>query len=167
MPIEIHEPWQTNYLIISCAMEWAFIRRIRAFVGEFIDASVKTDTLHRRISMVANELLENAVKYSIDPEVHLELHLTEPYKDDNWVKLEVINKGKESHIKRLKSTIEEIKQGNPVEAYLKRMKAVFEQKISEEESQLGLARIRCEGRADIDLKVLEENKVSIVTYLPY
>jgi hypothetical protein len=76
----------------------------------------------------------------------------------NQVKAEVSNTASDENIAELRKTFEDISRYSPQEAYLKRLERAATR--TDEKSQVGLARVRFEGRADLRLNV-EGSEVSM------
>ena len=107
------------------------------------------------LGMVAQELLENAVKYGAYAErggaVELEVRVSPEY-----VTVEVKNPVGEddAHLREFDRTIQWIRGfQDPFEAYVERMKIVSAQPYHHGKSGLGLARIAYEGRCIVDFYV--------------
>ena len=158
--------WKSNYLKLSLNINWDALRMIRGFVDFFIDSSVVNDHLNKRVAMVSHELLENAIKYSISHEVHLEVFLSHKENNDEVIKVLVKNQAKTDKLPELKKTLKEIKHGDPIEMYMDKMRNIIKS-TNDSSHHLGLARIRCEGRANIKEEYHDNNWVSISAFLQY
>ena len=107
------------------------------------------------LSMVAQELLENAVKYGVfvrRPTASSSRLRVAP--ED--VTVEVANRVglDEAHLRRFDQTVQWIRGfQDPFEAYVERMKVVSAQPYAHGQSGLGLTRIAYEGRCIIDFWV--------------
>ena len=160
-------PSNNYYFKILFAPRWEFIRLIRSFIENFIHSLIKDLDLGKRVSTSTNELIENAVKYSLSDEIFFEIDLNYHYNNRKCVHLKISNTGEAKTIQELKDIMNEIDTDNPQEAYLMRMQKVFERDITDTRSQLGLARIKCEGHADLKYIIEEQNKVSMMAYFYY
>lgn len=106
------------------------------------------------LSMVAQELLENAVKYGAfagADRIRLEVRV-----GPSDVTVEVTNRVglDQAHLRRFDQTVQWIRGfQDPFEAYVERMKAVSAQPYAHGQSGLGLTRIAYEGRCLIDFWV--------------
>ncbi len=115
-----------------------------------------------QLAMVAQELLENAVKYGTfesGERIHLGVRAGE---EDVTVEVKSRVGVDEAHLHRFDRTIQWIRGfQDPFEAYVERMKLVSAQPYANGESGLGLARIAYEGRSIIDFYVDEENVLAV------
>jgi hypothetical protein len=115
-----------------------------------------------QLSMVAQELLENAVKYGkfeAREEVALELRVSSEY-----VTLEVKNPlgVDNAHLREFDRAIQWIRSySDPFEAYVERMKLVSGQPYGHGKSGLGLTRIAYEGRCILDFYVDDTNTLAV------
>jgi len=115
-----------------------------------------------QLAMVAQELLENAVKYgsfSDGERIFLGVHAAE---EDVVVEVKSRVGVDEAHLRRFDRTIQWIRGfQDPFEAYVERMKIVSAQPYSHGESGLGLTRIAYEGRSIIDFYVDEHDVLAV------
>jgi histidine kinase-like protein len=117
------------------------------------DAGLGDDEAYA-LSMVAQELLENAVKYGAfagPDRIRLEIHVA-----SGDVTVEVANRVglDDAHLRRFDRTVQWIRGfQDPFEAYVERMKVVSAQPYAHGQSGLGLTRIAYEGRCLIDFWV--------------
>lgn len=115
-----------------------------------------------QLAMVAQELLENAVKYgAFERGERISLNVRAAVED---VVVEVKSRVgvDEAHLRRFDRTIQWIRGfQDPFEAYVERMKIVSAQPYSRGESGLGLTRIAYEGRSVIDFYVDEDNVLAV------
>src|SRR5512134_1217405 len=104
-----------------------------------------------QLAMVAQELLENAVKYgAFRPGERIELELR-VVPEDAIVEVKSRVGVDDAHLRRFDQMIQWIRGfQDPFEAYVERMKVVSAQPYSNSESGLGLTRIAYEGRCMID-----------------
>jgi len=115
-----------------------------------------------QLAMVAQELLENAVKYgafSDDERIALGVQAT---RDDVTVEVKSRVGVDDAHLRRFDQMIQWIRGfQDPFEAYVERMKIVSARPYSHGESGLGMTRIAYEGRSVIDFYVDEENVLAV------
>jgi hypothetical protein len=115
-----------------------------------------------QLAMVAQELLENAVKYGASgPGDEIELGLRVASED---VTVEVKSRlgVDDAHLRRFDQTIQWIRGfQDPFEAYVERLKHVAVQPYAPGESGLGLTRIAYEGRCAIDFYVDEREVLAV------
>ena len=115
-----------------------------------------------QLAMVAQELLENAVKYGSfrgGERVALELRVL---RDEVTVEVKSRVGVDDAHLRRFDQTIQWIRGfQDPFEAYVEHMKIVSAQPYSNGESGLGLTRIAYEGRCVLDFYVSDENILAV------
>ena len=145
-------PDQRGYVDLSFGPRWAYVSCVRSFIANFCAISMADKA---NISLAASELVENAVKYGSSEDTRIKVEVTD---DRRFMTLTVENKATKDQIEVLKAEYAKVIEGDPLEAYLKKMK---EAALSKEKSQLGLARIRYETGADIGLEIKDDNIVSV------
>jgi hypothetical protein len=120
------------------------------------------DDTSYQLSMVAQELLENAVKYgAFRPGERISLEVRAG-RDD--VTLEVKSRVgvDDANLRRFDRMVQWIRgYQDPFEAYVERMKTVSAQPYSNGESGLGLTRIAYEGRCMIDFYLDDESTLAV------
>lgn len=115
-----------------------------------------------QIAMVAQELLENAVKYGAFGKGERILLGVRAAEEDVIVEVKNRVGVDDAHLSRFDRTIQWIRGfQDPFEAYVERMKLVSAQPYSHGESGLGLTRIAYEGRSIIDFYVDDENVLAV------
>ena len=115
------------------------------------------------LSMTAQELLENAIKYGgfSNPSQRVELLIT---MDDRVVTIEVKAPAHRDPVKlrKLDESIQWIRgYQSPFEAYVEKLKQVSAQPYAPGESGLGLARIAYEGQCVLDFYVDETDVLAM------
>jgi hypothetical protein len=115
-----------------------------------------------QIAMVAQELLENAVKYGAFANGERILLGVRAAEEDVVVEVKSRVGVDDAHLRRFDRTIQWIRGfQDPFEAYVERMKIVSAQPYSHGESGLGLTRIAYEGRSIIDFYVDEHDVLAV------
>ncbi|MEB3284343.1 MAG: hypothetical protein VKN33_03540 [Candidatus Sericytochromatia bacterium] len=129
---------------------WSYVSSTRIMVASFCNVQLANEEIADKVAMSAQELLENAVKYSASPDdnVTLEFQIHE----GESIVLEVRNRANRSQIEGLRAHFAEISEGDPLMAYLARMQRIA-QNPEAEGSQLGLARIRYETGCDLEMRI--------------
>ncbi len=129
---------------------------VRRFVEESFEKIVGDPEAVFRVSLAVHELLENAAKYAVGDKTGLSVHFES---SDAGASITLTNQTTPKHIERLRACISEIQASEePFALYQKMMRRSFG---IQEESGLGLARIRAEGELNLSLEI-EGNTVTIV-----
>ena len=144
-----------GYIELKFGPRWKYISVVRAFIQNFLAVSILENGKADKIAMAASELLENAVKYASAEETNILVQVSP--NSEKRVRMTVENKTTPEAAAALKVLFDEISQGDPLEAYMKRMREAALR--SDGKSQLGLARIRYETGADMNLEVSEDGRV--------
>ncbi|MBN2532427.1 MAG: hypothetical protein JXB88_06020 [Spirochaetales bacterium] len=152
---------ENNYLKLIFSPDWGLIEGIRNFIEDFTLTSLKWAGLAKASALTASELLDNAVKFSSGNRVSLEVVLTPESGEKEEVTITVENYADEQNIKRLKTTLKEIKQTSPRDAYLMKLKIAMDRGMGHKVSELGLARIQYEACALCSLHIHDDNRVSL------
>ncbi|HEY9721205.1 MAG TPA: hypothetical protein V6D47_04280 [Oscillatoriaceae cyanobacterium] len=129
---------------------WSYVSSTRIMVSSFCNVALANEGIADKIAMTAQELLENAVKYSSDEQQNVSLRFT--IHDESHISLEVSNHANPAHIAVLRDQHAEVNEGDPLMAYLQKMQRVAMDPNSDA-SQLGLARIRYETGNDLELRI--------------
>ena len=129
---------------------WSYVSSTRIMVASFCNVQLANEEIADKVAMTAQELLENAVKYSATTEdnVTLEFQIHE----GESIVLEVRNRAQHTQIENLAGHFKEISEGDPLMAYLSRMQRIADNPQAEG-SQLGLARIRYETGCELDMRI--------------
>ncbi len=144
-----------GYIEVKFKPEWIYVSCIQTFVMAFFAVSCVDPLVAQRIALIISELLENAIKYSSGRQAMTRIAVED---DGKQVMAKVSNTANEENIAELKKTFEEISKGSPQEAYLKRLERAATR--TDGKNQVGLARVRFEGRADLQLDI-KGSEVSI------
>ncbi len=153
---------QGTDLELSIAPDWETVKaswdRCRSML---VAAGLSADEAYQ-LAMVAQELVENAVKYGAfdgGDAVKVGLRVTP---EDVVVEVKSRVGVDDAHLRRFDQRIQWIRGfQDPFEAYVERMKIVSAQPYTHGESGLGLTRIAYEGRSVIDFYVDEENTLAV------
>jgi two-component sensor histidine kinase len=121
---------------------------VRRFVEESFEKLVGDPEAVFRVSLAVHELLENAAKYAVGDKTGLSVHFES---NGSAARIRLTNQTTPEHIARLRSCIEEIQASSePFALYQTLMRRTFG---IQDESGLGLARIRAEGELDLSLEI--------------
>jgi hypothetical protein len=148
----ILSPGEKGYINLAFGPRWKYISSVRAFVESFCSISLDNKIKADKISLAASELLENAVKYASEDGTNIFIKMQE-----DGVEISVENIATPEQIEILKSELEKVNQGEPMEAFMNKVQEVAMR--DDGQSRLGLARIRCDTGADLSLSVRDGNRV--------
>ena len=141
-------PPQKPLIVMRFRPAWTYIDGIREFCRFFCATTFKAQDLAERASVVIQETLENAVKYSTQgDDAELELRIEN---QGERIEFSVASLPDPAHLVTLRNELSSMSAQTPEEAYV----AAFLRAVSQpgEISRLGLARIRHEGRAELSLQ---------------
>ncbi|MBN2443376.1 MAG: hypothetical protein JXJ04_18590 [Spirochaetales bacterium] len=125
-----------------------------AVTRRYIDNVVHNETgavNTKLLSAGASELMENACKYSCYGSGYISVSIDQNQKK---LKIQVQNIATSEAIKLLKKRIDTVSQGDAEETYMEMLLEAYTKEFKQ--SQLGLAKIRYECKADIQLEILDE-----------
>jgi hypothetical protein len=136
---------------------WAYIDGIRDFGRFFCETTFTERAVADQACTVLQETLENAVKYS-SKKVGNELELAIA-SDGTYLKISITSAPDANHLGNLKAELAALYSQEPEAAYL----SAFERAAQDPDaaSRLGLARIRYEGRADLDVTELVDGRICV------
>ena len=131
---------------------------VRDFVEALYRRILQDGNLSGRVAIATHELLENAVKYTIDGPTYLRVEVIMPTDGARAVSIQTRNRADERHVSTLLGYLGEIRASDDPDAYyLQRMRQAAR---DTQVSQLGLARVRCEAEMQLSCTV-EGNTVTI------
>lgn len=146
-----------GFIQLKFGPRWKYISVVRAFIQSFLAVSISDIGKADKIAMAASELLENAVKYASEEETNIQVEVMPD--DGERIAVTVQNTTTPESASALKTLFSEIMDGEPLEAYMKRMREAALR--SDGKSQLGLARIRYETGGEMCLEVADSGRVTI------
>jgi len=125
---------------------WTYIEGVRDFTGFFCDLTFPDPKLAQRARVVMQETLENAIKYSLrgpDSELEVTIHSTPA----------------PEHLDRLRTELDTIASKAPQQAYIDAFARAAA--CPDASAQLGLARIRYEGEAELLLEEQDGGRIRL------
>lgn len=146
---------KAGYIEVRFLPEWTYISCLQTFVLNFFAVSHVDPIVAQRVSMIAGELLENAVKYSNGGESMARITIEN---EGRTIQVQVSNTADPEHIEILHQEFATMKDLSPQEGYLQKLKEASSR--SDGQSQVGLARVRHEGQTELVLLV-EDSRVSV------
>ena len=146
---------ENGYIELNFGPRWKYIAVVRGFIANFLAVSITDTVLSDGVAMAASELLENAVKYANADETQVRLGLDAA---TGTIQVSVTNSASPEAIAGLRALWEKVSAGDPLQAYLTLMREAATR--SDGKSQLGLARIRHETKAEMNLDI-KGNRVTI------
>jgi hypothetical protein len=136
---------------------WTFIDGIREFGRFFCQRTFAAPDVAERATVVLQEAIENAIKYSSDSPSHeLELSLGS---DGHRLDISLTSTPDPRHLAALRDELRLLTEKSPEEAYL----AAFERASENDDAsaRLGLARIRYEGKVDLSLVETPDGRITL------
>lgn len=151
-------------LTMKVTATWAEIIRVNEAVDHFMSRHGVPVDEAQRYTMVACELVENAIKYGYFPRGNENVLLYVKL-GDSYVLVQVTNPVSErsnSYLRELDRIIQWARGfQDPFEAYVERVRAISGEPLSMSKSCLGIARIAYEGRAALDFYLDEDGTLSV------
>jgi hypothetical protein len=128
----------------------AFMQRVIRWLTDFCQLTLADLEMVARLRLAVSELVENIVKYGMQPNVSVEVELIE--RDGALLlRLGTRNRTSPEYLERATELLSELKNAKDPIAYYDRLVRESAPKLGV--SGLGLARIRAEGEFDLDFKV--------------
>lgn len=152
MPPSMTAP--TASLELELALDWRHLRHLRQFVQHLISVATSDEAAAVRVAMALTELAENAVKYALPPTASIRVKVT----PGEGIRLETENRTSGENLQKLDRVLAEVSAGTPAEAYAR---ALHRASLESADSQVGLARVRCEGGLELRREV-EGSKVRVI-----
>lgn len=153
---EILEEIDGECIELTFGANWKYISITRQFIQNFILISSGDQDRADHFSTSISELLENATKYSTNNKPYMFVHVNKKSKELTGI---VENYASDEAIAGLQDLYDKVMLGTPMEAYVEQMKLAATR--DDGKSQLGLARIRFEAGAQLDLNISDDNKISL------
>jgi hypothetical protein len=150
----------TAYFELSFCPSLALVSTVRRFVATFYENVLTDPDVTSRVALAAHELLENAVKYSIDGEtnVRVDVSPTETARVLH-VCIRTRNKSTPENIALLEASFAEMKDApDPLLFYTQLMS---KKARSSQGGGLGLGRIAAEAEMSLAMAVVEDGVVEI------
>ena len=132
------------------------IASTRILVADLCEQLLDDADATSRVAMAAHELMENVAKYSSGGEGSVEVELSQR-NGENYVQVSTKNRASLEQRETLQHLVAELRRAvDPIAYY----DAVIAKSVRTKGSGLGLARIRAEGKMDVDLSI-EGDEVTI------
>jgi anti-sigma regulatory factor (Ser/Thr protein kinase) len=131
---------------------------VRRFVSEFYQRTLKDPDGTSRVALATHELLENAVKYSMDGETTIRIEVASDGQP-RQVAILLRNRAEASHVAAIRELVDGIK--NAPDAFAFYQQLLVRKARTKTGSGLGLARICAEGEMTVELRVLEGDVVEL------
>lgn len=131
---------------MSFTCDWVHVSSVRKMIEQFLAIPLQDDKMIQMIVMAASELMENSIKFSDRKLVSIKLRL-----DASRRKLLVSfeNHTGEENVQKIREILNQISDTPTPKTYRKMVRRSLT--LGENESQLGLVRIRHEAGADISM----------------
>jgi hypothetical protein len=151
-------------LELVLAHDWERIDQVREAVGRCALAVFADEDVKDALSMVAAELLENAMKYG-SPQSDVRLAMSEQGGEISVVVRNAIDE-RSPHIRHLRERVEWLHgYSDPAVAYAEALSEIYSQGALAD-SGLGLVRIAYEGGCRIDCDLSQAGQVIVTAHRP-
>jgi anti-sigma regulatory factor (Ser/Thr protein kinase) len=140
--------------------DWERIELVRTAVGACAFAVYGDDELRDALSMVAAELLENAIKYG---SAHTDVELS--IRDDAGALTVTVANGVDAgspHLPKLSERLEWLRSfADPAQAYTRALTSIYGDGTIEGSSGLGIVRIAYEGGCSVECDLSRVGQVTV------
>jgi hypothetical protein len=130
----------------------ALVSVVRRFVTEFYQRFLSDPDGTSRVALATHELLENAVKYSLDGETTIRIDV-DTNVSPKQVRIKLRNRAAPEHIAAIRELLDGIKQAGDAATFYQQL--IVRKAKSKEGSGLGLARICAEGEMSVTYHVTD------------
>jgi len=128
----------------------AFMQRVIRWLTDFCQLTLADLELVARLRLAVSELVENVVKYGLQPNVSVEVELIER-DGSTTLRLGTRNRTSPEYLERVSRLLSQLKSAEDPLAFYDAL--VRESAPRAGVSGLGLARIRAEGELEVDYKI--------------
>lgn len=135
----------------------ALIGAVRRFVVDFFERVLAHGEMGDRLGLVAHELLENAIKYSVDKDAVVSLLIVRAAHSSE-IRIQTQNQATKENIKRVRELVDAMHAANDAMAFYQQL--MRDSARRQEGSGLGLARIWAEGEMRLNVTV-EDNELQL------
>src|SRR5579859_3323161 len=138
------------YVELSFSPTVKLVTTVRRFVENFYSEVLGDADVTARLTLATHELLENAVRYSLDGHTSIRISV-ERTAGNVQVSIETKNRAPSAHIQTLKVILDEIARATDPEGHYQEM--MRRSSLQAEGSGLGLGRIRAESGMEMSYRV--------------
>lgn len=132
--------------VVSFPPVWEQIEPLRQYIAVWVRAKAGTEGADRAV-LVAQELLENAVKYG-DPKFDVELSLSVS-RAGQVVDVRVVNRAHRTRLTLLEREVQRNRSDDPRDAFARALERL--QRLPEGSTMLGLSRVALESSLEVEI----------------
>ncbi len=147
---------EKGYLEVVFGPRWRYVSIVRSFIQNFLAISLDNKTKADQIAIATSELIENAIKYATREVSRIQLEI---FRDEGILMTTIENFSNDEHIQEFKNEYDKLMKLEPLEGYLQKMREAAAREDGK--SQLGIARVRYESKAELNIHFSEEKKVTV------
>lgn len=152
---------QDTYFELSFAPSMELVSVVRRFVGAFYERLLTDSEVAQRVALAAHELLENAVRYSVDGETSIRLEVKREGPSPTFI-IRTRNRTTPDNARTLQSLLEEIQtSGNADAHYMTLLHRSTLPANVDVRGGLGLGRVASEAEMDLSCKIIEGGMVEL------
>jgi hypothetical protein len=127
------------------------VATVRRFVGDFYIQILGDAEATSRLSVATHELLENAVRYSLDGYSRMRIGVTHESENVRCITINTSNRARDPHLTSIRAALDEMAEAaSPDAHYQVLMRRSAKRKDG---SGLGLGRVRAESEMEISYRI--------------
>ncbi len=150
-----------TYFEMSFAPSMELVSVVRRFVGALYERLLIDSEVAHRVALAAHELLENAVKYSIDGETSIRMEVTRIGPIPECV-IRTRNRTSPDNVSTLRTRLEDLKTSGDADAhYMALLRESTMPQNANRRGGLGLGRIASEAEMDLSFTVDDHGVVEL------
>jgi hypothetical protein len=146
MTVSTTQPHRDVYFEMSFCPSLDLVSVVRRFVGAFYERVLTDADLAGRVALAAHELLENAVKYSVDGETYIRMDVLE-----HEVVIRTRNRADPDHVRVVRDRLEALRDSGDPDGFYHAL--IRDSARAPQRGGLGLGRVASEAGMELSMVV--------------